>query len=480
MLKNKFDLIFIGCALIISVLALWGPSTLKALWLPILFLLGILTIVLYKEKQFSLASFLALLIIYTAPLEKYMWKIGFALRPVMLISFASFYIWGIVSLKDGFQIEKKTQKLLILWFILIMAFLLSGIFSLNPLKSLRVTILHLTLFLILFLIVQFVKNQNDLVKFTQHWMIIGFILGLYGLAEYLGSFVGFDIDRFLFGPLYSQTTPVQLVAHRIWGQRIYSFFGDPNNFAGFLNTVFPFFFCSTVYFAKIKQNKKFFLFLLITLAIFFVFIMTLSRSGWLGLFCGILVVSWYKRKQIFKTSNLKYLILGLIVFILLFSQMYHYLYLIVTARLEELESRGIHLYLAKSAISMFLSHPATGVGIGNFGEAYGKYFRPGYEYYNAHSAFLTILSETGLIGFIIYISFYIFVLRQILLFFRNSSGYNKEVIGLGLLSGFLGLMAANIFYQNFTFQFFFVFLGLGFASGLVASKTNSHDLTPQL
>ncbi len=479
MFKSKYELVFLISALIIAFLALWGPPPLKALWLPAFIILGILTIVLYKERRFSLIPFLALLIIYTAPLEKYMWKIGFALRPVMLISFASFYIWGIVSLKDGFQIEKKTQKLLILWFVLILAFLLSAIFSLNPLKSLRVTILHLTLFLILFLIVQFVKSQKDLVKFTQHWMIIGFILCLYGLVEYLGSFVGFDIDRILFGPAYSQTTPVQLVAHRIWGQRIYSFFGDPNNFAGFLNTIFPFFFCSTIYFAKIKQNKKFFLFLLFTLAVFFVFIMTLSRSGWLGLFCGILAVGWFKRNQIFKTSNLKYLILGLIVFVLLFSQIYHYLYLIVTARLEELESRGIHLYLAKSAISMFLSHPLTGVGIGNFGEAYGKYFRPGYEYYNAHSAFLTILSETGLIGFIIYISFYIFVFRQILLFFRNSSGYNKEVIGLGFLSGFLGLMAANIFYQNFSFQFFFVFLGLGFASGLVAAKPNSNELTSQ-
>ncbi|HKZ21974.1 MAG TPA: O-antigen ligase family protein [candidate division Zixibacteria bacterium] len=479
-MRNKFDLIFILISIIFSWLALWGPSPLKNLYLPAIFILALSTIILYRQQQLSLTSFLALLIIYTAPLEKVMWKIGFALRPVMLFSFAAFYFWGILSFKDGFKIEKKTQKLLILWFVLILTFLLSGIFSLNPVKSMRVTILHLTLFLILFLIVQFVKNRQDLVKFTQHWMVIGFILCLYGLVEYLGSFIGFDIDRAIFGPIYSLTTPGQSVAQRIFGQRIYSLFGDPNNFAGFLNTIFPFFLCSTIYFAKLKQTKRFFWFLLATLTVFFVFIMTLSRSGWLGLTMGLLVVAWYKRAQIFRKGNLKYLAFALIVFIIFFAQIYQYTYFVVSAKLEEMESRQIHLYLVKSAFQMFLSHPLTGVGIGNFGEAYGRYFKPGYEYYNAHSAFLTILSETGIIGFIIYISFYIFVLRQILLFFRNSSGYHKEVIGLGLLSGFCGLMAANIFYQNFTFQFFFVFLGLAFASGIVGTQANPNSLNQQL
>ena len=479
MLKDKFDLIFIISALALSALALWGPSPLKNLYLPAIFILALLTIILYKEQKLSLTSFLALLIIYTAPMEKLMWKIGFALRPVMLFSFAAFYVWGILSFKDGFKIEKKTQRLLILWFVLILAFLLSAIFSINPVKSMRVTVLHLTLFMIFFLIVQFVKNQKDLVKFTRHWMIIGFILCLYGLVEYLGSFIGFDIDRVIFGPIYSMSTTGQTVAQRLFGQRIYSLFGDPNNFAGFLNTVFPFFFCSTIYFAKLKKNKRFFWFLLATLTVFFVFLMTLSRSGWLGLTTGLLVVAWYKRAQIFRSANLKYLVIALIVFIIFFAQIYQYTYFVVSARLEEMESRQIHLYLVKSAFEMFLSHPLTGVGIGNFGEAYGKYFKPGYEYYNAHSAFLTILSETGIIGFIIYISFYIFIFRQILLFFRNSSGYHKEVIGLGFLSGFCGLMAANIFYQNFSFQFFFVFLGLAFASGIVATQTNPNSLNRQ-
>src|SRR4030066_66468 len=476
MLKSKFDLIFILGSLFLSVLALLGPPPLQNLYLAAILILSIITIILHKQNRLSLTSFLALLIIYTAPMEKLMWKIGFALRPVMLFSFAAFYIWGILSFKDGFKIEKKTQKLLILWFVLILAFLLSGIFSINPVKSMRVAILHLTLFLILFLIVQFVKNRQDLVKFTQHWMVIGFILCMYGLVEYWGSFIGFDIDRVVFGPIYSMTTPGQTVAQSLFGQRIYSLFGDPNNFAGFLNTVFPFFLCSAIYFAKLKQAKRFFWFLLATLTVFFVFIMTLSRSGWLGLSIGLLVVAWYKRAQIFRSANWKYFLVALIVIVVFFAQIYQYLYFIISARLEEMESRGIHLYLIKSAFSMFLSHPLTGVGIGNFGEAYGKYFKPGYEYYNAHSAFLTILSETGIIGFIIYTSFYIFIFRQILLFFRNSSGYHKEAIGLGLLSGFCGLMAANIFYQNFTFQFFFVFLGLAFAAGIVASKATSNGL----
>jgi O-antigen ligase len=110
------------------------------------------------------------------------------------------------------------------------------------------------------------------------------------------------------------------------------------------------------------------------------------------------------------------------------------------------------------------------VGIGNWGEYYARYYKAGHENWNAHSAYLHILSEVGIIGFTIYAILAYLVLKQILYFKANTNGYNSEVLGSGLLAGFIALLGANIFYQNFTFQFFIVFLALAFASGNIIQR----------
>ena len=200
------------------------------------------------------------------------------------------------------------------------------------------------------------------------------------------------------------------------------------------------------------------------------FILTFSRSGALGLLAIIIALIFLKRRVVFSRRSLRlWLLLGVIVLVLII-QYGRFISPLLEARLTKDYAAKVHLFVAESAVKLFVSNPLTGIGLGNFGPTYGRYYKPGYEYFNAHSAYLTILSETGIFGFIIFALFLGYVLKQLLTFRRHSEGYAKEVLADGLLIGFFGSMASNITCQTHTSQFLWVFLSLGFVAGMLVKN----------
>lgn len=467
-LNKNFVLVF--CVL--ELLGIFLIVFFKSLFLPILILVSLaLLFSLCFKSGVKFSPFLMLLFIYTAPLERIRWNIGFALRPIIIFSLLGFYLLTIKYLLKEFKVDIKTKRLFVLCFLLISVFLLSALSSLDPIKSIRVIILYMTLFVLLFLTITLVENKTRFNLYLKHYMIIGLILSLYGVLQLLGLLFGFDPDLWFLSRFTRTYVPVDSPSLLYFvGFRIRSFFADCNNFAGYLNTVFPLFFAGTLYFSKIKNHRKLFIYGTGALIVGSVLFLTFSRSGWMGLIAGLIVLFVDKRKDIFKSGVIKYLLLCLLVIAMLILPFKSYLFPYTELRLTEKASSGMHFFVMESAISMFLSNPLTGVGIGNFGATYGRYFKPGFEYYNPHSTYLALLSETGLFGFFLQMVIYYYVLKQIMLFKRKVKGYESEVLGSGLLAGFVGLLMANIFYQNYTFQFFFVFMGLAFASGLVTDK----------
>ncbi|KPL04542.1 MAG: hypothetical protein AMJ90_00395 [candidate division Zixibacteria bacterium SM23_73_2] len=428
-------------------------------------------LVLNHWLKLNVASILVLSILYSAPLEIMYWKIGFALRPIILVTLLGFYFVVLKYLLEGLRAHIKTKRLFILCYLLICTFLLSYFGALEPIRSIRVTILYITLFMLLFLIIQLIKEKKEFKVYLKHYMIIGVLLSLYGILQFLGWTFGFDFYGLLLSKFRSNMYNIFMLS-TLGTQvfRINSFFTDCNNFAAFLNTVFPLFLAGNLYYFSIRKSKQFWIYFLGAFIVGITLILTFSRSGWMGLLAGVSVVMWDKRKQIFKAKNLRAIVLTILLLLLLIIPFYNYLSYSIEYRLVEKVSSKIHFFVMKAAWDMFLSNPITGVGIGNFGAYYGRYINPGFDYYNPHSTYLAILSETGILGFIVHMAIYLFVLKQILCFKRKTKGYESEVLGTGLLAGFVALMVANIFYQNYTFQFFFVFLGLGFVSGLVAEQ----------
>jgi O-antigen ligase len=460
--------IILGLA-IIDVLCIFAALHFSLRW-NVFFLLVLLVLIsapIFRPK-ITFATLFMFLIIYTAPLERWNWKIWFTLRPIIVVSLFCFYLMVIRHSLVGFNINQRTKQLLILFCILMGIFLFSSVDAISFLKAFRVTVLNITLFILFFIIIQLTTDIGGLRKYIKHWMIIGFLLSLFGISQLIFKLHGLDLDALLFSRFklmpYGRTEfdPIRMV-----GFRIYSFFTDTNNFAAFLNTVLPFFLTATIYFSSIKKRKRFIFFGIGSLIVGVTLILTLSRSGWIGMLFGLTVIVLDKRRQVFAYGNLKYILILLLVLLFVVGPFYIYIYQSLEGRLVEDESFKVHRFVAESSISMFCKNPIFGVGIGNWGEYYGRYYMPGHEHWNAHSAYLQILSEVGIIGFVLYLMIFYLTLKQILYFKKSTSGYDSEVLGSGLLAGFTALLGANIFYQNYTFQFFIVFLGLSFVSGNV-------------
>ena len=456
----------------IDVLCIFTALHLSLRWnVFFLFILLALMSALVFRPRTTFATFFMLLIIYTAPLERWNWNIWFTLRPIIIVSLLCFYLMLIKHSLVDFKIKRRTRQLLMLFCVLTGIFLFSSVSAISFLKAFRVTVLNITLFILFFIVIQLTTDMQGLRKYIKHWMIIGFLLCLFGISQLIGKLHGLDLDALLFTRFqlmpYGRT---EFDVARMVGFRIYSVFTDTNNFAAFMNTVFPFFLTASIYFLSIRKHKKFLLFGIGSLVVGSTLILTLSRSGWIGLFFGLTVIVLDKRKQIFKYGSIKYILVFLLLFFIVVSPFSKYISRSVAGRFVEDISFKTHSFVAESAISMFCRNPLFGVGIGNWGEYYGRYYKPGHEHWNAHSAYLQILSEVGLIGFALYLFLFSFVLKQILYFKNHTTGYDSEVLGSGLLAGFIALLGANIFYQNYTFQFFIVFSGLSFVSGNVVER----------
>jgi len=388
----------------------------------------------------------------------------------MLLSFVAFYLWLLKGFTQELSLRRDLRKLLVVFFLMFTTFLLASINSLDPIISIRHSILYCTLFLLAFVTIVAVKDLSQLTLLVKAMMLVGIPLSLYGIMEFVAPFTGLDVDKIFLGMLHSLPGPVSLSEEISPAERSAALFANANIYASYLTTVLPFYLCSLLYYHKIRIRNKTILFL----GLFFItltsFILTFSRSGALGLLAIIIALIFLKRRVVFSRRSLRlWVLLGIIVLVLII-QYGHFISPLLEARLTKDYAAKVHLFVAESAVRLFVSNPLTGIGLGNFGPAYGRYYKPGYEYFNAHSAYLTILSETGVFGFIIFALFLGYVLKQMLSFRKYSAGYAREVLADGLLIGFFGLMASNITCQTHTSQFLWVFLSLGFVAGMLVKN----------
>jgi O-antigen ligase len=73
---------------------------------------------------------------------------------------------------------------------------------------------------------------------------------------------------------------------------------------------------------------------------------------------------------------------------------------------EDIQNVSSRIDCIQAGIQMFFDHPFIGVGIGNYPYTYARYAPPGAERTPryAHNTYIQILTETGLIGFFVFIT----------------------------------------------------------------------------
>ncbi|EHQ92006.1 O-antigen ligase family protein [Desulfosporosinus youngiae] len=291
---------------------------------------------------------------------------------------------------DRFKVWKRIRTDALLWLpiVLLGVYLLSTAFSIAPAHSLAETVRLVSMIVTLYLVIAYVQDEKDLQRLGYTLIAVGAVLGLIAVVQYL--------TKWFFIP----TSAVVI------NRRANTTFADPNIFARFLVVTFLF----SV--AELERRTSWSARVMSVLAILLQGAglgITGSRGGILALGVASLVFVVLIPRRKVTLSAMVCMILAIIAAAVLNPA--------IMARIESLRTgllsaSGAHReYLWRAGMSMVRDYPLTGIGVGAFGVAFTTiypYFNPYSTFYVSlsHTAVLTVLAETGFIGFtVLYLLF---------------------------------------------------------------------------
>jgi O-antigen ligase len=309
------------------------------------------------------------------------------------------------------------------------------------------------------------------------WFTLGFVANsIYGILQ-LGAAVagGHNLDNLVLSPLTGGASSIDIFGH-ISGSNIYrvnALTVDPNHLGVMLCV--PLLMLTPVYLRMARAHRLKW-WLAGTLAfLLLIEIATLSRSGWLGLGVGALIlVIPYRRfvltKQLlYPVGALFAVLLGVVVV------RQHFVSTLLGQRLSTSGSSTQTHFAIYSYIGPVLHmHPLLGLGENNFAVYYQ--FLTGKANFGAHSYWVAVIVESGLIGFLLWIVFLRYVFVRLVaarrlgrMLDRNGDGEGARVrpLAWGMTAALVGTMAANFFYLTMQFYYFYAFLALVLALPVV-------------
>ena len=316
------------------------------------------------------------------------------------------------------------------------------------------------------------------------WFALGFVANsVYGILQLGAAVAGHNLDSMVLSPLTGGASNIDIFGH-IAGSSIFrvnALTVDPNHLGVMLDV--PLLALTPVY-LRMPRAHRLKRRLAVTLAfLLLVEIATLSRSGWLGLGVGALVlVIPYRRLML--TKQLLYPLGALVVVLLgVFVVRQHFITTLLGQRFSTGGASTQSHFDIYSYIGPVLHvHPLLGLGANNFAVYYE--FLTGRSNFGAHSYWVSVIVESGLIGFVLWIVFlrYVFVrlvaarrLGRYLDRIGDAEGARVRPLAWGLTAALAGTMAANFFYLTMQFYYFYAFLALALALPVVFGRRARGD-----
>ena len=276
--------------------------------------------------------------------------------------------------------------------------------NLCVLKSTFYILKYAEYFIIFFMAANIVKNKEDVEKYFALFLIVAFIVSLYGIYSV-----------FIYG---RATAPFE------------GFPGEPNTLGGYLILLIS---VSLSYFLY-SDDKTYRV--LIGIALFFMaiaFLFTLSRASYMGFPFMFLSLFLTRKRKIFLTLLFFFIIsFSLVGLPEVVKNRIKYTFTpnpriyTTIGRLKLGPSASARILSWKDCIKAWKKRPFFGYGITGYGFIDGQYVR--------------VLTETGIIGTVSFgfllISLVVFLYKK----FRRTTDYFYESICLGVLSGLIGLI----------------------------------------
>jgi len=239
--------------------------------------------------------------------------------------------------------------------------------------------------------------------------------------------------------------------------RAYGTFEQPNPYGGYLGLTLPLA-IALAFELRTWPGRLAALAALLLMAA--ALVMSWSRGAWLGFAAATLVLSVARSRR---AAILAGAAIGLLALALLLNSAhllppmltqrfaglpaYFTVPDVTTAEVTEANYALIErLAHWQAAIRMWADHPWLGVGIGNYTVVYPAYALPHWPepLGHAHNTYLNIGAETGLVGLVVYVIFWIAALWQALRAIRSASDLSRAV-ALGTLGALVHLSVHSVF-----------------------------------
>lgn len=333
------------------------------------------------NRATTIGPFIIFLLLFIMPINRISLDVGFRIIPIYAVLPFLFlpFLWNKNIKISGFTSIEKVI------FVFYLYAIMTALYTTHPEGSFRF-LLGISLIIITYFIVRYHINLHlgtleKMLLLSSKFFIVGSLLN-YALGLSVMNILAEHVD--FFGVTIEKGIP-----------RMIGLNNDPN-ICSFACLIFFFFFL----FKKGIQNKLF------AGICFFCIIATLSRGGFaaliLGLLSIIIIMKGKKKVHFFLFIIIFSSVLGLLIF-----YNYELLQPFIEKRTKGIETGGGRFAIWQNALIAIENKPIFGYGIFTFREVMGDLFN---DARHAHNTYLEVLLETGIFGFILYLSCLGFIL----------------------------------------------------------------------
>ncbi len=410
--------------------------------------------------------------VFTVTFAKVHWAIGgdLSLSDILTGLFLVAFVTRRLERWDG-RFSRPAGATFAFFVAFLLVYLL-GFFNLDTTDALDQWAKGMVKFLLHFLFLvtgtALVVRRGDRFYWQTLWAFIAGIAAsaVYGLLQ-LGVAVatGGNLDAAVLSPLTGGQSQINIYGI-VSGQSVYrpnALTGDPNHFG--IELTIPLLVLLPIY-LRLGRGGRWRTPTTVLLAFLLVMeLATLSRSGLLGLGCGLLVLAvpygrhLVSKRVLFPLAGVALLLLAIV------SRRQHFFETVVRSRVQtNANGTSTHLAVYDFIPQILHSHPLLGLGLNNFSVYYE--FVTGRTNFGPHSFYVALVVETGLVGTVLFAVFVWYLFRRLgsvravgrgLQALRDPLAARVRPLAWGLTAALVSTLAANVFYLTMSFYYFFVF-----------------------